>query len=55
MRRSERGRSWGVVLYQDPWVECIGVPRLGLDWLIQAKRVGFAQPYGGLITRALKT
>ena len=40
-REAERGRPWGIVLYQDPLVECFGVPTLGLDWLIQAKRVGF--------------
>ena len=37
----QRGRPWGIFLYQGLWVECFGLPRLGLDWLIQAERVGF--------------
>lgn len=36
-----RGRTWGICLYWCLWVECPGVPGLGLEWPIQTKGVGF--------------
>ena len=48
-REAERGRPWGIVLYQDPLVECFGVPRLGSDWSVHTKRGSFMKPLGGVI------
>ena len=49
-RESQRtGRTCGTFPYQDPWVECVGVPRLGPDLSTQTKRTeNLGEPPGVL-------
>lgn len=44
----ERGRTWGMYLYEGPWVEHCRVPRQGSDWRVQTKRAGCSKLLGAL-------